>query len=143
VKAIRAGLLILGVAGMAYAIIGILTDDGTNPVHQFLFIGGLIVAHDAILMPLAIGVGVLVVRYVPGWARAPVQAGLYASAVLTVFGLPFILSDGRRPDNVSILPQNPVHGLFIVLAVVWLAAAVWVGLRWRQHSTVDEPRSAA
>lgn len=140
-RAVRAGLLLAGLAAMAYAVTGILTDDGTSPVHQFLFLGALIGIHDGVLLPVAIGVGALTVRYLPAWVRPPVQVGLYASAVVTILALPFVIGAGRRPDNPTILPLNYARGLWLVLGVVWLAAAVWAVLRHpRVRSTVDVRR---
>jgi hypothetical protein len=144
VKAARAILLAAGVAGLAYAVIGVLTDDGTSPLNQLLFTLALVVAHDGIVLPLAIGVGVLTVRYVPNWARPPVQAGLYASLVLTLFTIPMLVGAGRRADNLTILPLNYARGLQLVLAAIWVAAAVWAGYRWRaRRSAVAGPEPTA
>ena len=138
-KAARAILLTAGVAGMIYAVIGVLTDDGTSPLNQLLFTVALAVAHDGIVLPLAIGVGVLTVRFVPDWARPPVQAGLYASLVLTLFTIPMLVGAGRLPDNPTILPLNYARGLQLVLAAIWVAAAVWAGYRWRDRKPVAAP----
>jgi hypothetical protein len=130
-RAARAALLVVGLAGITYAVIGILTDDGTRPLNQFLFTLALVVVHDGIVAPAAIGVGVLVVRWAPDWVRPPVQAGLFASLVLTIFAIPFVIGAGRLPDNASILPLNYAHGLLLGLGAIWLGAAGWAGLRWR------------
>jgi hypothetical protein len=127
--AIRAVLLGLGLAGIAYAVVGILTDDGTSPVHQGLFLAGLIVVHDGILLPLVIGVGALTVRYLPVRVRPPVQLGLYASLVVCILALPFVIGAGRDPANPSILPLNYARGLWLVLGVIWVAAASWAVAR--------------
>lgn len=143
-KAARGILLAAGVAGLAYAVIGVLTDDGTSPLNQLLFTLALVVAHDGIVLPLAIGVGVLTVRFVPDWARPPVQAGLYASLVLTLFTIPMLIGAGRLPDNLTILPLNYARGLQLVLAAIWVAAAVWAGYRWRaRKATVAGPEPTA
>jgi hypothetical protein len=136
VKAARATLLAAGVAVILYAIIGVLTDDGTSPLNQLMFTLALVVAHDGIVLPLAIGVGVLIVRFVPDWARPPVQAGLYASLVLTIFTIPMLIGAGRLPDNPTILPLNYARGLQLVLAASWVAAAVWAGYRWRARQRI-------
>jgi hypothetical protein len=140
VKAARASLLVAGVAAMVYAVIGVLTDDGTNPRNQLLFTLALVVAHDGIVLPLAIGVGLFTVRFVPDWARPPVQAGLYASLVLTIFTIPLLVGAGRLADNATILPLDYARGLQLVLAAIWVAAAVWAGYRWRARKpTVAAP----
>jgi hypothetical protein len=123
----------VGLAAMAYAASGLLTDDGVHLVGVLEFLVALVVAHDLILMPVAIGVGVLVFRYVPAWARSSVQGGLFASAVVSAFALPFVIGAGRTPDNPSKLPLPYGLGLAIVLAVSWLAAAafaLWMRALW-------------
>jgi len=130
---IRFGLGALGLAAMAFAIHGALTDDGEHLGGHLFFLGGVLVAHDLVLLPLVIGVGWLLARYLPGWARPSVQGGLIVSAAVTVEAFPFVLGAGRLPDNPSKFPRNFGHGLLIVLGVVWLAVAIWLGeARWRR-----------
>jgi hypothetical protein len=121
----------VGLAAMGYAAFGLLTDDGVRLVGVLGFLAGVVVAHDLILLPLAIGVGVLVLRYVPAWARSSVQSGLFASVVVSAFALPFVIGAGRTPDNPSKLPLPYGSGLALVLAVIWLVAAV-LALRARR-----------
>lgn len=134
----RAARLVLGaagLAGMAYAVRGLLTDDGVRLIGVGEFLLGVLVAHDLILVPLAIVVGLVVVRFVPAWARASVQGGLFASAVVTAFSLPFVIGAGRAADNPSKLPLNYGRGLLIVLAVIWLVVAA-LSVRNRRRITV-------
>jgi hypothetical protein len=132
VKFARVLLGTVGLAGMAYAVHGLLTDDGVRLIGVLEFLVGVVVAHDLILVPVAIGVGVLVVRCVPAWARASVQGGLFASAIISVFALPFVVGAGRLPDNPSKLPLNYGLGLVIVLAVIWLVSAALTLRAWRR-----------
>jgi hypothetical protein len=125
VTAIRVTLIVLGMAGIAFAVDGILFDGGTNPGGQFVFLAAVLVAHDLVLLPLAIMVGLLTVRYLPVWARAAVQSGLYASAVATALALPLVLGFGRMPANFTVLPLNYGRGLLILLGIIWIVAAVF------------------
>jgi hypothetical protein len=113
-----------GLAAIGYALAGAATDTGINPVGHLTFLATVLIGHDLILMPAAIGVGVLVTRYAPAWARGPVHAALYASAVLTFVALPFVIGAGRRPDNPSALPLPYGRGLLLLLAAVWVVAAI-------------------
>ena len=75
------------------------------------FRAAVLIGHDLILLPIAIGVGVLVVRIAPGWARPSALGALYASAVVTVIAFPFLIGVGRSPDNPSVLPLHYGRGL--------------------------------
>jgi hypothetical protein len=123
VKTLRVLLGAAGLAAMGFAGYGLVTDDGVRLVGVVPFLLGLVVAHDLILMPVAIGVGVLVLRYVPPWGRSSIQGGLFVSAVVFAFALPFLIGAGRPPDNPSKFPLNYGLGLAIVLGAIWLAAA--------------------
>jgi hypothetical protein len=124
----------VGLAAMGFSAYGLLTDDGVRLAGVLPFLVGLVVAHDLVLMPLAIGVGVLVLRYVPWWGRSSVQGGLFASAVVFAFTLPFLIGAGRTSDNPSKFPLNYWLGLTIVLGVIWLVAA-GLALRARTRRT--------
>jgi hypothetical protein len=128
---VRLGLGVLGLAAMAYAVYGSVTEDSEHLWGRGLFLVGVLVAHDLVLLPVAIGVGWLVARRLPGWARAGVHSGLYASAVVTAIALPFVLGRGRLPDNPSKFPLDYGRGLLIVLVVIWIAVAVLVVRRRR------------
>jgi hypothetical protein len=125
----------LGVAAMTYAVYGSLTEDSEHAVGHGLFLVGVVIAHELVLMPIAIGVGWLIARWLPGWSRGAVAGGLYASAVVAAIALPFVLGVGRTIDNPSKFPLNYGRGLLMVLGVVWLAVAVVVLLRRRRVRT--------
>ena len=138
-RAIRLALATIGIAAGLYGVIGALTGGG-NLVGHAAFLAAVLIAHDLVLVPIAIGVGVLVVRFVPRWALGPVQAALFASAVVTAVALPFVVGAGRTADNPSRQPLNYNRGLLIVLAVVWLAAAA---AALRIHLTARRPTQPA
>jgi hypothetical protein len=119
---------------MAFAIHGALTDDGEHLRGHLTFLVGVLVADDLVLLPLAIGVGWLLSRYLPAWARGGVQGGLFISAVLTAVAFPFVLGAGRLVDNPSKFPRNYGHGLLIVLGLVWLGVVVWLCVARRRRS---------
>ena len=140
---------VLGAAGLAaigYALAGAATDTGINPVGHLAFLAAVLIGHDMILMPVAIGVSALVTRFAPTWARGPAQFALFASAVLTFVALPFVIGAGRRPDNPSALPLHYGPGLLVMLGTVWLAAtAIAIGRHRRagRHPRPVEPLSAS
>lgn len=118
----RRVLATAGIGVMAYALFGAVTDPATEPLGQLAFLGAVVVAHDAVLVPLTIAVGVLIGRFLPVPARRPVRAAALCSLALTLVALPFVLGRGRRPDDPSALPLDYGSGLLILLGIIWAAA---------------------
>jgi hypothetical protein len=131
---------ILGLAAMAFAVHGALTDDGEHLLGHIAFMVSVLVVDDLVLLPLAIGVGWLLARYLPAWARAGVQVGLFISAVVTAVAFPFVLGAGRLPDNPSKFPRDYGQGLLIVLGAVWLGVTVWPSFAHRRRSGTASPK---
>jgi hypothetical protein len=130
---------VVGAGLMAYGAIGLLdAAPATRPGPVALRLLGLDVLHDAVIAPLACAVGWVVVRRFPGWARRPVRAGLFASAVVLLVAWPALRGYGRArvPDNPTVQPLHYGTAVVTVLVVVWLLAGLWlVGSVWwrRRH----------
>jgi hypothetical protein len=140
----RLGLGALGLAAMAFAVHGALTDNGEHLRGHVFFLALVVLSHELVVLPVAIAIGWLVARHLPGWARAGIQVGLFVSAVVTAVAFPFVLGAGRLPDNPSKFPRNYGHGLLIVLGVVWLGVVFWLGIaRWRQSRGRAETAAGA
>lgn len=102
-----------------------LHDRGkTRPGDALRWIVGSALVHDLIALPLLLGVTPALVRPLPSWARAPVRAGLAASAVLAAVAWPEIAGYGEDPTIPSLLPWDEITGLLAYLAVVWLTVGV-------------------
>lgn len=71
--------------------------------------------HDVIVAPVAIVAGWLVVRYVPRFMKAPVQAALLLSAVLVAVSWPALRGYGRVASNPTYLPRSYGTGLAMAL----------------------------
>lgn len=130
--AARRALITIGAVGMGYAVLGALTDVDIKPFGVLVFLAGVLVAHDVVLLPIVIGVGAVVGRFLPGNARAPVRVASVISLAVSVVALPLVLGYGRSADNPSILPLAYRTGLVEVLAAVWGAALVAVVVRVRR-----------
>ena len=138
-RATRIVLAVAGLAVMAYAVVGVVTTDGARPLSQLAFLAAVLFGHDFVLLPAAIAIGAVVGRFAPGWARGPAHGALYASAVLTLIALPFILGYGRPADDPSALPLSYSRGLLVTLAVIWSVAAVAAGRnRWRLRRLANQ-----
>jgi threonine/homoserine/homoserine lactone efflux protein len=117
-------LVAAGTAVMAYAIVGLLTDPATDPPRQLAFLAAVLVAHDAVFLPLVLGAGALVSRWAPPPLRTPVRVAGIISLALAVVAMPFVLGYGRRPDDPSALPLDYGRGLLVLLTIVWAVALV-------------------
>jgi hypothetical protein len=127
----RRALIATGTLVMAYAVIGAIRDEQRRLLGHALFLAAVLVLHDGLIMPLAVGVGVMIGRFVPVRARSAVRVAAYLSLILVVVALPFVFGLCRRPDDPSALPLNYGRGLAIALAAVWLgtAAVLLIGRR--------------
>jgi hypothetical protein len=128
-KATRRGLVTLGGLVMAYAVLGALADPDVRPLRHLLFLSAVLVAHDAVLLPLAIGTGVLIGRYLPVRVRVAVGVAAFVTAALLVAALPLILGFGRRTDTPSALPLNYGWGFTVTTVAVWTAALTVAAVR--------------
>ncbi|GAA0805204.1 hypothetical protein [Spirilliplanes yamanashiensis] len=127
----RRALIVAGVLVTGYAIAGAAGDPDLSPGGVLVFLVAVLVAHDAAVMPAAIGAGALITRWVPPDHRTPVRVAALCSAVVTVVAVPLRLGAGGLP----------LTRLLVVLAVVWAAAAAAIAVRAiRKHL---ERRAAA
>jgi len=133
VTAARRCLITLGVVVMAYAVVGALTDADLKAGALFFLIG-VLVAHDAVLLPLTILAGVLVGRYAPRRLRTTVRAALVVSLAVTIVAFPLVLGRGRAADNPSLLPLHYGRGLLEIYGLIWATTAAVVLTRsWRER----------
>ncbi|MEV4293332.1 hypothetical protein [Microbispora rosea] len=124
----------LGGALVVTGFAGLVVDAHlTDPLGWALWFGGLIVAHDGVLVPLVLLTGVAVGRV---RSPSPVRAGLTIAAMLSLLALPMVTGLGRRADNPSLLPLDYGRNLLVVLGLVALGtalAAMAVRLRARRR----------
>ncbi|MBM2615078.1 hypothetical protein JIG36_05825 [Actinoplanes sp. LDG1-06] len=136
---------LIGAGGlvMVYAIAGALTDPDVKG-GALLFLIGVLVAHDGVLLPLTIGAGALAGRLVPMPVRTLVRAALLVSLAVTVVALPLVLGRGRAVDNPSLLPLPYGRGQLETYAVIWAAtgvAALVAARRRRSAGPADDSRA--
>lgn len=123
--------VVVGWAMIAFGVAGMVSQRAdTRPAALARLLFGLVAVHDLVAVPVVLGLGVLVARWVPGPLRASVQGGLVASAVVSLFAWPLVRGYGRTPDNASALPLDYGRGLVILLAVIWAVAAVAGSRSW-------------
>jgi hypothetical protein len=97
-----------------------------HPFGLAVHVVGFDLFHDVVIAPVAVGLTWLIGRFVPPVARGPVRAALAASALFAVFAYPLVKRWGKRPTNSSTLPLEYGRNLAIIIAVIWILAAVVV-----------------
>jgi hypothetical protein len=80
----RRVLVAAGVGVMGFAVVGALTSDDFDPIGVVVFLAGVVIAHDLVLMPLVLAAGALIARFVPTTARPVVQVVALCGLALAV-----------------------------------------------------------
>ncbi len=130
-KATRAVLLAVGVAGGLWGVW--LMRDFTSPqlISIATFLVGGVILHDAILAPVTVGLGVLAARLLPGHFRAAVGIAFLLWGTLTLAFFNVLSGQGGKPDNMTVL--NRPYGLsWLVMTGVLVAVVVLASLRRRR-----------
>ena len=134
------GLLVfqtlLGAAGIVLALVGVRDLLGFDwsrllPTLEWLVVGN--VLHDAVLAPLVVVLGVLLVRVAPEWARQPLATGFVVLGAMTLIAIPVLGNYGNAATNPSLMPRNYWAGwlVLVVLVLVGVAAGCW----WNRRGT--------
>jgi len=131
---LRVALIVLGSAGMAYALAGALADPDLNRIGVVVFLVAVLAGHDALWMPVLLAAGLVVSRVTPLRYRAVVRAALICGAAVTLVAFPLVLGFGRPADNASALPLPYGRNLAAVLAVIAVLAAGAALTRRRKKS---------
>jgi hypothetical protein len=122
------GVILFGLRGVLHHSL----DTRPSQLVRF-WIGGAL-AHDLLLAPLVLAVGVGLARLVGGRWRATVQRALILCGPLALFAYPEVRGYGRVLRNPTSLPHNYATNLLLVLAVIVAASgartiAAWLRLR--------------
>ena len=104
-----------GAAGVTLMGVGVsLLLDVRDLTDVLVWLGGAVVLHDALIAPLVLSAGLLLVR---GGPRGPVRGALIVAGALTV-----LLRPGRRANS-SVLPLDyPRNWLIALVAVAGVTA---------------------
>ncbi|WP_329406215.1 hypothetical protein OG802_01075 [Streptomyces sp. NBC_00704] len=122
-KALR---VLLGAVGVALMGVGAFQlTDVRDPVGVLVWLGGAVLLHDAVIAPLLLLVGFVLVRR---RARGPVRGALLVAGALTAVALPVLLRPGRTA-NPSVLPLDYPRNWLIAMVAVATTAALWAAGR--------------
>lgn len=136
----RMARVLLGTAGVllilvgAYHLYDISTRGASRVVSIAAWTAGGVLLHDAVVAPLVVLVGVLLVPRLPSWGRGPVTAGLVVLLSVTLLAVPVIGRFGARPDVPSLL-DRPYGLLWLVFALLVTVTVVAASLLRRRAST--------
>jgi hypothetical protein len=93
--------------------------DVRDLLGVLVWLGGALVLHDALIAPLVLLVGWVLVR---GGVRGPVRGALLVGSALTAVALPVLLRP-EKPANSSVLPLDyPRNWLLTLVAVATVTA---------------------
>lgn len=138
---------VVGIGIMAFGLRGILTNQrATEPTEFAKWFVGADLVHDLVVAPVVAVVGFAVARLVARPWRLPVQAGVFATAVVVAIGWAPLHGYGHAsaPGNTTVQPLDYATAVPTVVAVVWLAVGAWLAvIAIRRASARRRPRSAA
>ena len=118
-----------GWALILYGLRGVLHHSiDTRPAQLARFWIGGALAHDLLLAPAILGIGVVLSRLVPR-RRRTFQQALIICGPLALFTYPEIRGYGHALRNPTSLPHNYTANLLVVTAVVSLSLAVIAAVR--------------
>ncbi len=133
--------LVIGGGIMAFGIRGALDELSSFPDVARWVIGADLI-HDFVVAPIAVGIGWAVGRVVSMRWRAPIQAGLMATAITIAIGWPGLRGYGLHlvPDNASVQPLNDATAVGTVVGIIWAVVAIWLITRaLRPRTTTPKP----
>ncbi len=133
---LRVGLGAVGVAVMAYGVWSLRSVDWADWPSLLLWLGGGVIAHDVLLAPVVVAIGVLAARRLPDTWRAPMVIGLVVWGTVTLMAVPVLGRFGALADNPTLLDRpyrtSWVIGTLLVLVAVAVAGSVAGSVRRRR-----------
>lgn len=116
----RYALVAVGVLLLLYGGVQLVADVPGELPGLLLWMVGIVVIHDGLVSPLAVGVGWLLSRTASPRGRRYVQASLVAGALVTVIAVPLIARRGTQPPAKALLLQD--YGAHLAILLVLIAA---------------------
>jgi hypothetical protein len=128
--------LLTGAVGLTLMGVGAsLLLDVPDLTGVLVWLGGAVVLHDALIAPLVLLIGWVLVR---GGVRGPVRGALLVAGALTAVALPVLLRPGK-PANSSVLPLDYPRNWLLTLAAVATTTALLPVVRAIRRSRRTPP----
>ncbi len=144
-RSLTAWRVVLGVAGAGAAAYGLwllAQEPFERLVAIVVWAGGAVVAHDAVIAVVVVGLGLLVATRAPGWLRVPLVRLLVVLGPLTLVAVPVLGRFGARPDNPTLLDRPYWAGYLGIVAVALVLTAVDAARRRAASTTTDDDAPA-
>lgn len=139
-RVVRALLLGAGVLAVA---LGLRLGVGAVPVSQWWpvarWLAGGVVLHDAVLAPVAVVMGVVVLRRVPVAVRSALRVALLGAGSFGFLLVCVVAGSGTR-RNPTVLPQTLASAVSAAAVAVLLAAALTAAFEYRRGGRLDGSR---
>jgi len=127
---------------MLFGFFGVFNEARrTNPTHWFAWFLGVALFHDFVIAPAVFAVGIVLKKGLPPRVRAAIQAGLVVSALVVLISLPGLGGFGKHKLNATILPNDYVWGLAVVVAIAFGGAVIisWLGTQIPRRNQKAQP----
>ena len=131
----------LGAVGVVLALVGVwhlLGNGFADLAATVAWLVGGVVAHDALIAPLVVLLGVGLLPRLPSWGRGPAVAGFVVLLTVTLTAVPVLGRFGAKPDDPWLLPR-PYGALWLAFALVVVAAVVGASVLRRRRSGKGAP----
>jgi hypothetical protein len=111
----------IGIAMIGYGTWRIFANArATQPLHLGEWLLGALVVHDGVIAFVIVAVGWVLVRAVPGRARAYVQGGLITAGLVTAIAVVETYRRGKSAPGQALLEQNYRANLVVLLVLICL-----------------------
>lgn len=145
-KVLRIGLILAGLGFVSWGVVGLFAEQSPPKLAGLaVWLGGAIIAHDGILVPVVLLLGLVgwrLLRRLSNPVRQVVASGVLVAGMLSLLALPSII---RHPvaSNPSALPQDYGQNLALLLLAVLsvtvvVALLVWRRVRVAAHEELEE-----
>jgi hypothetical protein len=132
-KATRLTVALFGVAGVVCGA-WLMRDDGFDRlVSTGLWLGGVVIVHDAVLAPLVVVLGIVAARVLPQRHRAVAAVAFLVWGTLTIAVANVLSGVGGKPDMDSLLNRPYVTAWLVLTTLLLGGAMVTTFVRSRQH----------
>jgi peptidoglycan/LPS O-acetylase OafA/YrhL len=131
-RAARLGVGALGVAATAYGLVLLLGLGTDQLVAVLVWVVGGIVAHDGLLAPLVVALGVLAAVRAPSSWRTPLLWVLVVLGPLSLVAVPVLGRFGAKVDNPTLLDRPYWLGHAVVVTLVLASTTAWTVVEARR-----------